>query len=252
MKKIAIYGKGGIGKSTVASCLSASLAAAGKKVMQIGCDPKADSTMTLTGGRPPIPVIDYLRAHGVCGSLEPIVARGYGGVLCVEAGGPAPGVGCAGRGILAAFETLADLGAFEAYDPDFVLFDVLGDVVCGGFAAPIREGMADEVIIVSSGEKMSLYAAGMIDKALVALSDRGYARLRGIVGNLRGLDREEERIEGFARSIGSRVLAFIPRDDLIGRCEDEGKTIVEGAPDCRVAGIFSRLALSLSTEGPGS
>jgi nitrogenase iron protein NifH len=245
MKKLAIYGKGGIGKSTVASCLSASLAAAGHRVMQIGCDPKADSTMSLTGGHPPVPVIDYLREHGVCNSLDGIVARGYGGVLCVEAGGPTPGIGCAGRGILAAFEVLKDLGAFELYNPEYVLFDVLGDVVCGGFAAPLREGMADEVIIVSSGEKMSLYAAGTINKALSGFADRGYARLRGIVGNLRGLEGERQRLERFAVDIGTRMLAFIPRDELIGRYEDEGKTIVEGAPDAPLTGLFTDLARSL-------
>lgn len=248
MRKIAIYGKGGIGKSTITSGVSAALAVAGRRVMQIGCDPKADSTLSLTAGRPPVPVIDHLRAHGVCSSLDAIVVRGFGGVFCVESGGPTPGVGCAGRGILATFETLQDLRAFETYAPDIVLFDVLGDVVCGGFSAPLREGLADEAIIVTSGEKMSLFAARAIKTAIDGFADRGYARLRGIVANLRGVPGEEERVRCFAEEIGTSLLAVFPRDERIGFFEDRGMTVVEGDPRSSISALFASFAATLWTR----
>lgn len=245
MRKIAIYGKGGIGKSTIASGVSAALAVAGRQVMQIGCDPKADSTLSLTAGKPPVPVVDYLRTHGVCLSLDEIVTRGFGGALCVESGGPTPGIGCAGRGILAAFETLQDLRAFQTFAPDVVLFDVLGDVVCGGFSAPLRDGLADEAIIVTSGEKMSLFAARTIKTAIDRFADRGYARLRGIVGNLRGIPGEEERVRNFADEIGTSILAVFPRDERIVYFEDQGMTVVEGDPRSSSSTLFFSLASTL-------
>lgn len=166
MRKIAIYGKGGIGKSTTTSNLSAALSHMGYKVMQVGCDPKADSTKGLMGGKRIPTVLEQLRSKGEELTLDDVVFRGYNGVLCVESGGPTPGVGCAGRGIISAFEKLADLEAFETYQPDIVIYDVLGDVVCGGFAMPIRDGYAREVFIVSSGEMMALYAANNIAQAV--------------------------------------------------------------------------------------
>lgn len=165
MKKIAIYGKGGIGKSTVTGNLAVAFAQTGYRVLQIGCDPKADSTMNIVGEQGIEPVMVVLRGGNIHPALEDICKVGFAGVYCVEAGGPIPGMGCAGRGIITTFELLEELEAFEKINPDIVLFDVLGDVVCGGFAAPIRENYADEVIIVTSGEKMSLYAAGNIVKA---------------------------------------------------------------------------------------
>ena len=159
MYKLAIYGKGGIGKSTMTGNLAAAFSFLGKKVIQIGCDPKADSTMNLLGGRPLVPVMDLLRDDKDIDSIEDVSAVGYGGVVCIETGGPTPGVGCAGRGIIATFNILKSLELVDQIKPDVILFDVLGDVVCGGFAAPIREGYADEVMIVTSGEKMALYAA---------------------------------------------------------------------------------------------
>ena len=178
MLKIAIYGNGGIGKSTMTSNLAASVAYLGKKVIQIGCDPKADSTFNLLGGHPVQPVMNYLREHDEDPeSIEDISRIGYGGVLCIETGGPTPGLGCAGRGIIATFSLLEDLGLFEKYEPDVVLYDVLGDVVCGGFAAPIREGYAEQVLIVTSGEKMALYAANNINTAVANFADRSYAKV---------------------------------------------------------------------------
>ncbi|MDR2259315.1 MAG: AAA family ATPase, partial [Treponema sp.] len=175
MKKIAVYGKGGIGKSTTVSNLSAALSLEGFTVMQIGCDPKADSTKNLTGGRSVRTVLDLLREKKDAVQLEDLVSPGFNGILCVEAGGPTPGIGCAGRGIIAAFEKLEELRAYEIYKPDIVLYDVLGDVVCGGFAMPMREGYADEVLIVSSGEMMSLYAAHNIAQAIKNFAGRSYA-----------------------------------------------------------------------------
>ena len=248
MKKIAFYGKGGIGKSTVTSNLSAALAVLGYRVMQIGCDPKADSTLTLTGGIPPVPVISYLREHGVCNSLDDIVTIGYGGTVCVESGGPTPGIGCAGRGIISAFNALEDLDAFNVYKPDFVLFDVLGDVVCGGFTMPLREGWADEVVLVTSGEKMSLYAARNIAAALDTLSERGYAVLKGIIGNLRNIPGEKDILRDFSRALDTNILGFVPRHDDIQRWEEEEKTVVQGAPDSEVARVFFDIAESVSAD----
>ena len=177
MLKVAIYGKGGIGKSTVTSNLEAAFASMGKKVIQIGCDPKADSTINLLGGEPLRPVMNYMREEDEePEELSDIAKEGYGGVLCIETGGPTPGLGCAGRGIIATFQLLEDLQLFETYKPDVVLYDVLGDVVCGGFAAPIREGYAEKVLIVTSGEKMALYAANNISSAVRNFEDRSYAR----------------------------------------------------------------------------
>ena len=172
MLKIALYGKGGIGKSTMTSNLSAAFASLGHKVIQIGCDPKADSTITLLGGKTVTSVMDYLREHD-CEpeDLKAITATGYQGIVCIETGGPTPGLGCAGRGIITTFQLLERLSLFAEVKPDIVLYDVLGDVVCGGFAAPIREGYADHVIIVTSGEKMALYAAGNIERAVANFAD---------------------------------------------------------------------------------
>ena len=195
MRRFAIYGKGGIGKSTTTSNLSAALSQMGYRVMQVGCDPKADSTKNLMGGRRIPTVLEQLKAKGDNLKLQDIVFEGYGGVLCVESGGPTPGIGCAGRGIISAFEKLEDLEAFEVYQPDIVIYDVLGDVVCGGFAMPIRGGYAREVFIVSSGEMMSLYAANNIAQAIRNFGKRGYARLTGLILNAKNIENEREIVE---------------------------------------------------------
>lgn len=240
MKKIAIYGKGGIGKSTTVSNLSAALAAKGYKVMQIGCDPKADSTRNLTGGKKIPTVLELLRDKENL-VLTDLVHEGDEGVLCVEAGGPVPGVGCAGRGIITAFEKLEELDAFSVYQPDIVIYDVLGDVVCGGFAMPIRGGYAEEVYIVSSGEMMSLYAANNIASAVKMFGKRKYASLRGIILNSKNIENEEALVEQAAREIETQVVFQIPRNPLIQQAEALGKTVVSAFPDSEMAKNYEKL-----------
>jgi nitrogenase iron protein NifH len=242
MRKIAVYGKGGIGKSTTVSNISAALSMEGYRVMQIGCDPKADSTRNLTGGKSVKTVLDTLREKKKDIALENLVYPGYGGILCVEAGGPTPGIGCAGRGIIAAFEKLEELRAFETYRPDVVLYDVLGDVVCGGFAMPMREGYAEEVLIVSSGEMMALYAAHNIAQAVRNFAGRGYAALRGIILNRRNIENERALVEQAARETGTEIAGDIPRSPLVQEAEAQGKTVVEQFPGSELSGVYRALA----------
>lgn len=244
IRKLAVYGKGGIGKSTTVSNLSAALAVAGYRVMQIGCDPKSDSTTNLLGGERMATVLDAMRGSRSV-VLKDIVREGFGGVLCVEAGGPTPGIGCAGRGIIAAFEKLEELDAFGRYRPDVVLYDVLGDVVCGGFAMPMRRGYADEVVIVSSGEMMALYAAGNIAGALRNFQGRGYATLRGLVLNRRNVDDERALVERAASEMGASIVGEVPRCGLVQEAEAEGKTVVERFPDSDMCAVYRALALEL-------
>ncbi|MGI6020062.1 MAG: AAA family ATPase [Lachnospiraceae bacterium] len=243
MLKLAIYGKGGIGKSTTTANLAAAFASMGKKVVQIGCDPKADSTVNLLHGNPVKSVMDYMRDFDEApDSLDKIAKEGFGGVVCIETGGPTPGLGCAGRGILTTFSLLADLELFETYKPDVVLYDVLGDVVCGGFAAPIREGYAEHVLIVTSGEKMALYAANNICTAVENFKDRGYASVLGVIMNRRDVENEEEKVTAFASSKNLPVLADIPRSKEIIKYEDMGMTVVEGDADLDVSRRYIKLA----------
>ena len=249
MLKLAIYGKGGIGKSTTTANLAAAFASLGKKVIQIGCDPKADSTMNLLHGTPVQSVMDYMRVNDMePSSLDEITEEGFGGVVCIETGGPTPGLGCAGRGIITTFSLLEDLELFEKYQPDVVLYDVLGDVVCGGFAAPIREGYAEEILIVTSGEKMALYAANNIFTAVQNFEDRGYAKVRGVIMNRRAVEREEEKVQDFADKHGIEIIADIPRSNDIRRYEDMGMTVVEGDPTLEVSQRYIELAQRLLGE----
>ena len=250
MKKIAIYGKGGIGKSTMTGNLSAAFSVLGQKVVQIGCDPKADSTINLLGGEPLVPVMAYYRDHDEEPDFEHVGKTGFGGVYCIETGGPTPGLGCAGRGIIATFNLLEELDVFGRIDPDIVLYDVLGDVVCGGFAAPIREGYAEDVLIVTSGEKMALYAANNIATAVKNFEDRGYATVRGVIFNRRNIPDEEAKVKEFADRIGVPIVADIPRSDEINRFEDLGKTVVEGDPEHPVSRKFISLAEMLLADPP--
>lgn len=246
MLKLAIYGKGGIGKSTMTSNLAAAFAYLGKRVIQIGCDPKADSTFNLLHGNPVEPVMNYLREHDEDPeNISDISRVGYGGILCIETGGPTPGLGCAGRGIIATFSLLEDLELFETYQPDVVLYDVLGDVVCGGFAAPIREGYAKEVLIVTSGEKMALYAANNIYTAVQNFADRSYASVRGILFNRRNIPDEEAKVKAFAAQTNLPIVGDIPRSDAINQFEEEGKTVIEGNPELPISQTFLQLATSL-------
>lgn len=252
MLKLAIYGKGGIGKSTMTSNLAAAFAYLGKRVIQIGCDPKADSTFNLLGGQPVEPVMNYLREHDEDPErIEDISRIGYGGVLCIETGGPTPGLGCAGRGIIATFALLEDLGLFEQYEPDVVLYDVLGDVVCGGFAAPIREGYAENVLIVTSGEKMALYAANNIYTAVQNFADRSYASVRGIILNRRNVPDEEEKVRAFAEQRGLEIVGDFPRSDDINHSEDKGQTVIEMDPQLPISQRFIALAKKLIGEEEG-
>jgi nitrogenase iron protein NifH len=249
MRQLAIYGKGGIGKSTVAANLSMAFRQRGLQVMQVGCDPKRDSTRTLMGGRL-IPTVletyrDELRlgrdAHAI--DLEQIVFPGRRGILCVESGGPEPGIGCAGRGVLTAMQILRDLGAFTKYGVDVVLYDVLGDVVCGGFAQPIRQGYAEEIYLVCSGEFMSLYAANNIARAIKRLGHADGAGLAGLICNSKGdVTLEQAVLSSFAERLGSRLVHLIPRSNEIQLCEVNGQTVVEGSPSSAAALAFLRLA----------
>lgn len=241
LRQIAIYGKGGIGKSTTTQNLTAGLVESGKKVMVVGCDPKADSTRLLLGGLAQRTVLDTLREEGEDIDLDDILKEGYRGTRCVESGGPEPGVGCAGRGIITSIGLLERLGAYTE-DLDYVFYDVLGDVVCGGFAMPIREGKAKEIYIVASGEMMALYAANNISKGIARYAKQGGVRLGGIICNSRKVDREYELVEAFAKELGTQLIHFVPRDNEVQRAEIRKKTVIEYKPECHQADEYRELA----------
>lgn len=244
-KHIAIYGKGGIGKSTTTSNISAALAGAGYRVIQIGCDPKSDSTNTLRNGNFLPTVLDTLRDQRKV-KIEDVSTVGFAGVLCIEAGGPVPGVGCAGRGINAAITLLTELRLFEEYKPDVVLYDVLGDVVCGGFAVPIRNGLASEVYVVSSHDFMSLYAANNLFKCITKYAMSGGALLAGIIANNLIGDYAEILVSDFAEKTKSRVVEYVPKSLDISKSELGGKTVVEARPDSAPAHLYRKIAKSIA------
>lgn len=241
MKKIAIYGKGGIGKSTTVSNLSAALSLLGYKVMQIGCDPKSDSTKNLMQGEFIPTVLDAMKNKDNL-NLKDIVFEGFNGVLCVEAGGPTPGVGCAGRGIIAAFEQLEELNAFETYKPDIVIYDVLGDVVCGGFSMPIRNGYAEDVYVVTSGEMMSMYAASNISTAVKQFKSKGYASLKGLILNAKNVKGELNLVERLCTEIESNIIHYVPRNPTVQVAENKGKTVIEHDRACEMSEVYFELA----------
>lgn len=243
MRKIAIYGKGGIGKSTTTQNTVAGLAEAGKKVMVVGCDPKADSTRLLLGGLAQKTVLDTLREEGEDVELEDVMKQGYGQTNCVESGGPEPGVGCAGRGIITSINLLEQLGAYdEKQGLDYVFYDVLGDVVCGGFAMPIRDGKAEEIYIVVSGEMMAMYAANNICKGIVKFADAGGVRLGGLICNSRKVDNESQMIEELAKQLGTQMIHFVPRDNMVQRAEIHRKTVIDYDPTHPQADEYRQLA----------
>ena len=242
MIKLAVYGKGGIGKSTTVSNIAAALALGGLRVMQIGCDPKADSTASLHGGAPLNTVLDLVRQRRDAFELSDMAVEGFGGVICVEAGGPTPGLGCAGRGIIAALEKLEQKGAYEVYKPDVVIYDVLGDVVCGGFTMPMRAGYADKVFIITSGENMAIHAAANIAMAVENFRDRGYAQLGGLILNRRDVRDERAKVEELASDVHTRIVGELSRSNTVQEAEALGKTVMEAFPQSEMAGEYRRLA----------
>jgi len=246
MRKVAIYGKGGIGKSTTTQNTVAGLVEMGRKVMVVGCDPKADSTRLLLGGLAQKSVLDTLRDEGENVELEDIRKRGFGDSWCVESGGPEPGVGCAGRGIITSINMLESHGAYhESEDLDYAFYDVLGDVVCGGFAMPIRDGKAEEIYIVCSGEMMAMYAANNICKGIMKYAQSGTVRLGGLICNSRNVDNEKEMIEELARQIGTQMIYFVPRDNMVQRAEINRKTVIEFDPAAGQADHYRNLAKAI-------
>ena len=246
MRKVAIYGKGGIGKSTTTQNTVAGLVEMGKKVMVVGCDPKADSTRLLLGGLAQKSVLDTLREEGEDVELDDLRKLGYGGTWCVESGGPEPGVGCAGRGIITSINMLEQLGAYAPGEClDYAFYDVLGDVVCGGFAMPIRDGKAEEIYIVVSGEMMAMYAANNICKGITKFAQSGKVRLGGLICNSRAVDNEREMIEELAKKIGTQMIAFVPRDNDVQRAEINRKTVIEWNPEVTQADAYRNLARAI-------
>ncbi len=242
MIKIAVYGKGGIGKSTIVSNLSAALAQQGMKVMQIGCDPKADSTIALRHGRQLPTVLQTVRDKKDNFALDEIVCTGYAGVVCVEAGGPIPGLGCAGRGIMTALEKLEQKGAYEIYQPDIIFYDVLGDVVCGGFSMPMRKGYAKQVFIVTSGENMSIYAAANIASAIENFKGRGYAGLGGIILNHRNVKDEWEKVRELCGDFHTDLAGELSWSETVQEAEHLHQTVIEAYPDSSMAAEYRALA----------
>jgi nitrogenase iron protein NifH len=247
IKKIAIYGKGGIGKSTTTSNISAALVEAGYKVLQFGCDPKSDSTNTLRGGKYIPTVLDLLRQNPKVDAHDAIF-QGFSGVYCVEAGGPAPGVGCAGRGIITAVELLKQQHIFEELDLDFVIFDVLGDVVCGGFAVPVREGIAEHVFTVSSSDFMSVYASNNLMKGIQKYSNQGGALFGGIIANSINNQYQKSIIDDFVEKTGTKIVEYVPRSITVTQAELSGRTTIEAAPNTPQADIYRNLARKIAAH----
>jgi nitrogenase iron protein NifH len=247
MRQIAIYGKGGIGKSTTTQNTVAGLASLGKKVMIVGCDPKADSTRLILHAKAQATVMDLVRERGTVEDLEvsDVLKVGYGSVKCVESGGPEPGVGCAGRGVITAINFLEENGAYTP-DLDFVFYDVLGDVVCGGFAMPIRENKAEEIYIVVSGEMMAMYAANNIARGILKYAATGRVRLAGLICNSRNTDREADLIEALAKKMGTQMIHFVPRDNQVQRAELRRMSVIEYSPAHKQADEYRALAQKIA------
>ena len=245
LKQIAIYGKGGIGKSTTTSNISAALSKMGYKVMQFGCDPKSDSTNTLRDGKYIPTILDTLRANSKLNARD-VIFEGFNGIYCVEAGGPAPGVGCAGRGITTSVQLFKQQRIFEELDLDFVIYDVLGDVVCGGFAVPIREGIAEHVFTVSSSDFMSVYASNNLMRGIQKYSNSGGALFGGIIGNSVNAGYSKDILDDFAARTGTNIVEYVPRSVTVTQAELQGKTTIEISPDSEPAEIYTQLAKKIA------
>ena len=247
MRQIAFYGKGGIGKSTTSQNTIAGLADT-QRIMIVGCDPKADSTRLMLHSKAQTTILHLAAERGAVEDLEldEVLLTGYKNVKCVESGGPEPGVGCAGRGIITAINFLEEEGAYE--DLDFVSYDVLGDVVCGGFAMPIREGKAQEIYIVVSGEMMAMYAANNIARGILKYAHSGGVRLGGLICNSRNVDREVELIEALAEKLGTQMIHFVPRDNIVQHAELRRMTVIEYAPDSKQAEEYRTLARKIESN----
>ena len=254
MKQIAFFGKGGIGKSTISSNIAAALAEEGFKVMMIGCDPKSDCTRNLRGDKD-IPTISEVLREKAKSSLdihefvygkeikpEDVVCFGYKGILCAEAGGPEPGVGCAGRGVVIAVDLLKRIGVFDDFKPDVVIYDILGDIVCGGFGMNLRKGMADKAVLITSADYLAIYAANNICKGIARYAERGGTRLGGFIYNVRGTLDDEVFVKQYVQRVGSKLLGRVPYSDEITESEIYGQTVIERFPESKIALIFRDLA----------
>ena len=241
IRQIAFYGKGGIGKSTTSQNTLAAMAEVGQRVLIVGCDPKADSTRLILHCKAQTTVLHLAAERGAVEDieLEEVLITGFRGIRCVESGGPEPGVGCAGRGIITAINFLEENGAYQ--DVDFISYDVLGDVVCGGFAMPIREGKAQEIYIVTSGEMMAMFAANNISRGVLKYAHTGGVRLGGLICNSRNVDREIELIETLAARLNTQMIHFVPRDNIVQHAELRRMTVNEYAPDSAQANEYRTL-----------
>ncbi|MDK2790235.1 MAG: nitrogenase iron protein NifH [Methanothermococcus sp.] len=263
MKQIAFYGKGGIGKSTTVCNIAAALADEGKKVMVIGCDPKHDCTSNLRGGEEIPTILDTLREKGMEKlsledaiegrkiEMDEIIHKGYNGIYCIEAGGPKPGYGCAGRGVIVAIDLLKKMDIYEELGVDIVLYDVLGDVVCGGFAMPLRMGLAKQIYVVTSSDYMAMYAANNICRGMKEFAKKGGSRLGGLIYNVRGSLDAYDLVEEMANKIGTEITGKIPNSMLIAEGEIEGKTVIEYAPDSEISSIYRELARKIYENDTG-
>ncbi|TGQ32398.1 nitrogenase iron protein [Mesorhizobium sp. M00.F.Ca.ET.216.01.1.1] len=242
LRQIAFYGKGGIGKSTTSQNTLAALVDLGQKILIVGCDPKADSTRLILNSKAQDTVLSLAAQEGSVEDLEleDVLKIGYKGIKCVESGGPEPGVGCAGRGVITSINFLEENGAYD--DVDYVSYDVLGDVVCGGFAMPIRENKAQEIYIVMSGEMMALYAANNIAKGILKYANSGGVRLGGLICNERQTDRELDLAEALSARLNSKLIHFVPRDNIVQHAELRKQTVIEYAPDSKQAQEYRQLA----------
>jgi nitrogenase iron protein NifH len=243
LRQIAFYGKGGIGKSTTSQNTLSALAEMGKKIMIVGCDPKADSTRLILHAKAQATIMELAAQEGSVEDLEldDVLKAGFLGIKCVESGGPEPGVGCAGRGVITAINFLEEEGAYSE-DLDYVSYDVLGDVVCGGFAMPIREGKAQEIYIVASGEMMAMYAANNISKGILKYANSGGVRLAGLICNERQTDREDELISELARRLNTQRIHFVPRNNIVQHAELRRMTVIEYDATCSQADEYRTLA----------